>query len=152
MRIITLVLLAVVPIPAPALRQQVEQPAPAVSTPQTAQPAAGSQAESGSKGKKKAVPRFLITGTVFDERALSFPGVQVRIRRADEKKFRWETYTNSRGEFAVRVPEGFDYEVVVRAKHYQDQSTSVTTNNGDIQQRLSIRLEPVNQGKTGAKS
>jgi len=76
----------------------------------------------------------------------------VRIRRMDQKKFRWETYTNSRGEFAVRVPEGFDYEVVVRAKHYQDQSKSVRTNAGDIQQRLSIRLEPVNPGKTGAKS
>ena len=76
----------------------------------------------------------------------------MRIRRMDQKKFRWETYTNSRGEFAVRVPEGFDYEVVVRAKHYQDQSKSVRTNAGDIQQRLSIQLEPVNPGKTGAKS
>ena len=32
---------------------------------------------------------FLIRGTVFTDKALSFPGVQLRIRRAGEKKFRW---------------------------------------------------------------
>ena len=93
----------------------------------------------------------MILGTVFNENALSFPGVEVRIRRADEKKYRWETYTNSRGEFAVRVPEGHEYEVLVHVKKYQDHTQTVTTANGDIQQRLSIRLQPVNSGKNGAK-
>jgi hypothetical protein len=153
MRVIVSILLAAfAPLRGPALTPRAGQ-APAASTPQ-AGPTASPQAESGTKGssKNKAKLGFLIVGTVFDERALSFPGVQVRIRRADEKKFRWETYTNTRGEFAVRVPEGFDYEVVVRAKHYQDQAKSVTTNNGDAQQRLSIKLEPVSPAKTGAKS
>ena len=149
MRIIPLVLLAALPaFSGPAFAQQAEQPAATASSAQTQQPAGGKQSESTSKGeKKRATLGFLIIGTVFDEKALSFPGAHVRIRRVDEKKFRWDTYTNSRGEFAVRVPEGFDYEVVVRAKNYQDQSKSVTTSNGDIQQRLSIKLEPVNQGK-----
>jgi len=156
MRIVASILLAAfAPLPGPALTRQGGQPIPAASTPQAGQTAASPQAESGSKGssKNKANPGFLIIGTVFDEKALSFPGVQVRVRRVDEKKFRWETHTNSRGEFAVRVPEGFDYEVVVRAKHYQDQAKSVTTNNGDIQLRLSIKLEPASPAaKAGAKS
>ena len=155
MRVIASILLAAfAPLPGPALTPGAGQAVPAASTSQAGQTAASPQAESGTKGssKNKAKPGFLIVGTVFDERALSFPGVQVRIRRADEKKFRWETYTNTRGEFAVRVPEGFDYEVVVRAKHYQDQAKSVTTNNGDGQQRLSIKLEPASPEKTGAKS
>ena len=150
MRVIVSILLAAfAPFRGPALTPRAGQ-APAASTPQAGPTAASPQAESSTKNK--ANPGFLIVGTVFDERALSFPGVQVRIRRADEKKFRWETYTNTRGEFAVRVPEGFDYEVVVRAKHYQDQAKSVITNNGDAQQRLSIKLEPVSPAKTGAKS
>ena len=155
MRFIASILLAaLVPLSGAALTAQADQPVAAARWPQAAQTAARPQAESGTKGssKNKAKLGFLIVGTVFDERALSFPGVQVRIRRADEKKFRWETYTNTRGEFAVRVPEGFDYEVVVRAKHYQDQAKSVTTKNGDVQQRLSIKLEPVSPAKTGAKS
>ena len=149
----SILLAAFAPLRGAALTPRAGQ-APAASTPQAGPTAGSPQAESGTKGssKNKAKPGFLIVGTVFDERALSFPGVQVRIRRADEKKFRWETYTNARGEFAVRVPEGFDYEVVVRAKHYQDQAKSVTTNNGDVQHRLSIKLEPSSPVKTGAKS
>ena len=156
MRIIASILLAALaPLSGAALTAQGDQPAPATPSPQAGQTAAHPQGESGTKGssKNKANPGFLIVGTVFDEKALSFPGAEVRVRRADEKKFRWETHTNSRGEFAVRVPEGFEYEVVVRAKHYQDQAKSVTTNNGDIQQRLSIKLEPASPAaKTGAKS
>jgi len=33
-------------------------------------------------------------------------GVPVRIRRASEKKFRWEQVSNHIGEFAQRVPVG----------------------------------------------
>jgi hypothetical protein len=105
---------------------------------------------SSSKGKKKVVPSFLIIGSVFDEKPLSFPGVQVRIRRAGEKKFRWETFTNSRGEFAVRVPPGTEYEVVLHMKNYQDQSQTVDS-KVEVQQRLSIKLEPRVPSKSGAK-
>jgi Carboxypeptidase regulatory-like domain len=100
--------------------------------------------------KEKPIPSFLILGTVFNERDLSFPGVRVRIRRTDEKKFRWETYSNSRGEFAVRVPPGCDYEVVMHVKNYQDQSKAVDS-SVDVQQRLSIKLEPSNPDKAGSK-
>jgi len=110
------------------------------------------QAQSETKsGKSKPVPSFLIIGTVFNEHALSFPGVQVRIRRAGEKKFAWETYTNPRGEFAVRVPPGYEYEVTIHVKNYKDQTQSVDS-KVDVQRRLSIQLEPVTPAKTGAKS
>jgi hypothetical protein len=91
----------------------------------------------------------LIIGTVFNEHALSFPGVQVRIRQMGEKKFKWQTYTNSRGEFAVRVFPDFEYEVIVHAKKYEDQTQNVDA-KVDVQQRLSIKLEP-QKSKTGAK-
>jgi hypothetical protein len=93
----------------------------------------------------------LITGTVFNEKALSFPEVKVRIRQTSEKKFRWETYTNSRGEFAVRVPEGSEYEVQVQAKNFKEQSQTVKADAGVIQQQLSFRLEPAAPGKAGDK-
>ena len=87
---------------------------------------------------------------MFNEKAISFPGVQVRVRRMDEKKFRWETYTNSRGEFAVRVFPGYEYEVLTHVKRYQDQSKPVDA-KVEVQQRLSIKLEPADQDKAGAK-
>jgi len=74
---------------------------------------------------------FLVRGTVYNEKALSFPGAQLRIRRSGEKKFRWESYTNSRGEFAMRVPQGADYELVVHVKGYVDQARPINAKEGN---------------------
>jgi len=123
----------------------------APSSQPSATPPEASRASSSSKGKKKPLPVYLITGTVFNEKALSFPDVKVRIRQTSEKKFRWETYTNSRGEFAVRVPEGNEYEVQVQAKNFKEQSQTVKADAGAIQQQLSFRLEPAAPGKAGDK-
>ncbi|MGB7848150.1 MAG: carboxypeptidase-like regulatory domain-containing protein [Candidatus Acidiferrum sp.] len=121
-------------------------PSPAVPGGQPA----SSSSSSSSKTKNKPLPSFLIIGTVFDEKAFSLTGVQVRIRRSGEKKFRWETYTNSRGEFAVRVPPGYGYEVVSHMKSYQDHSETVD-GKVDVQQRLSIKMQSSGQARTGAK-
>jgi hypothetical protein len=136
----------------PAVSQQPTDSAP-VAAPSQAQaaPPEASQASSPSKGKKKPLPAYLIIGTVFNENAFSFPGARVRIRQTSEKNFRWETYTNSRGEFAVRVPEGNEYQVQVQAKNFKDQSQTVKADAGAIQQRLSFRMEPSAPGKAGDK-
>ena len=117
------------------------------NTATTAKPA---QTPGPCSTKKKLRPGFLIIGTVFNEHALSFPGATVRIRCAEDQKYRWEATTNSRGEFAVRVPEGHAYELLVRAKNYVEQNVQVRTDQGDIQQRLSVRLQPEKSQKEGA--
>ena len=97
--------------------------------------------------KYSHVNDFLIRGTVFTEKALSFPGVELRIRRAGEKKFRWESYTNSRGEFAVRVPQGSDYEMVVRIKGFAEQTRTIDTKTGGNEGSLVFRMQPTAGGK-----
>jgi Carboxypeptidase regulatory-like domain len=129
-------------LPGIATAQEPTQTPPSPAAP-PAQPAPDG-GSSSSKAKKKEIPSFLIIGTVFNEKALSFPGVQVRIRRSGEKKFLYETYTNSRGEFAVRVVPGYDYEVVTHVKKYEDQTRSVDS-KVDVRQQLSIKLEPRGQ-------
>ena len=112
--------------------------------PASAPPAPPAPATAPSKpGKTKYSHKndFLIRGTVFNEKALSAPGVQLRIRRAGEKNFRWESYTNSRGEFAVRVPQGSDYEMVVHAKGLAEQTRSIDAKNGGNEERLVFRME-----------
>jgi hypothetical protein len=134
-----------------ATAQQTAQPTPSASPNANAGPQArAAQQPSGNcSAKTKLRPGFLIVGTVFNEHSLSFPGTTVRIRCAEEQKYRWEAVTNSRGEFAVRVPMGHSYEVMVRAKNYQEQSVEVRTDRSDIQQRLSIRLQPAKSQKEG---
>lgn len=108
--------------------------------PSAAPPSAGSSSSQPRKKKYSHANDFLIRGTVFDEQALSFPGVQLRIRRTGEKKFRWESFTNSRGEFAVRVPQGADYEMVARAKGFAEQMRPINAKSGDYEGNLVFRM------------
>jgi hypothetical protein len=103
----------------------------------------------GKPAKKKYshVNDYLIRGTVFSDQALSFPGVQLRIRKTGEKKFRWESYTNSRGEFAVRVPQGSDYEIVIRAKGFADQTRTIDAKTGGNEENMVFRMQPTAGGK-----
>jgi len=114
-------------------------PPPPPNAPQTTAAAPASQP---SKKKSSHANDFLIRGTVFTEQALSFPGVQLRIRRAGEKKFRWETYTDSRGEFAVRVPQGSNYELVIHLKGFAEQTRAIDATSGDYLGSLVFRIMP----------
>jgi hypothetical protein len=79
---------------------------------------------------------------VFNDKALSFPGVQLRIRKVGEKKFRWESYTNSRGEFAVRVPQGSNYEMVVRVKGFAEQTRTIDAKTGGNEENMVFQMQP----------
>jgi hypothetical protein len=68
-------------------------------------------------------PYALIFGTVWDPDGRPLYGVKIKIRRANEKKARWELYSDHRGEFAQRVPAGkLDYIVWADLKGYKLQS------------------------------
>jgi hypothetical protein len=126
-----------------------QEPAQTPSTLQ--QPAAASSAESSSKqaqNKSGHANDFLVRGTVFTPEGLTLPGAELHIRRASEKKFRWKDAANSRGEFAIRVKMGADYEVVATAKGYQDQSVPVNASTGERFKDLVFRM----QRRTGKKS
>jgi hypothetical protein len=128
------------PIEMAFLRAQEPPPPPSSSAPAAQTPAAA-PASPGTK-KYSHANDFLIRGTVFNEKALSFPGVQLRVRRAGEKKFHWESFTNSRGEFAVRVPQGSSYEMVVRAKGFAEQRRTIDAKVGGIEETMVFRMQP----------
>ena len=48
----------------------------------------------------------LIVGTVWGPDNRPVAGIPIKIRRASDKKPKWELMSNSRGEFAQRVPPG----------------------------------------------
>lgn len=90
---------------------------------------------------------LLIIGTVFDPKGYAFPGVELRVRRTKERKYRWESYTNSRGEFALRVPQGTDYEMVIHAKGFADQTRALDAKTGVSEARIVFRMEPAEGAK-----
>ncbi|GAC1661652.1 MAG: hypothetical protein NVS9B4_14190 [Candidatus Acidiferrum sp.] len=113
-----------------------------------ATPAEGAAAESANpdKAKNSHANYFLIHGTVFSDKAMSFPQVEVQIRRSGEKKYRWHTLTNSRGDFAVRVPSGGQYEVMVHAKGFADQHVPVDAKAPSGEQNTVFRMVPAAGG------
>jgi hypothetical protein len=65
-------------------------------------------------------PYALIFGTVWGPDGHGLYGVKVKIRRAGEKKSRWELHSDHAGEFAQRVPAGkADYVVWADVKDYK---------------------------------
>jgi hypothetical protein len=70
--------------------------------------------------KKSEKPYALIFGTVWGPDNHPRFGVRVKIRRVDEKKPRWELYSDHNGEFAQRVPAGkADYVAWADLKGYK---------------------------------
>ena len=77
-------------------------------------------ASAQGSSREKPKPYALIYGTVWDPDGHPLYGVKVKIRRADEKKVRWELYSNHTGEFAQRLPAGkADYIVWADVKGYK---------------------------------
>jgi hypothetical protein len=74
-------------------------------------------ATASAREHKKPQPYALIYGTVYGPDDLPVEGVHVRIRKKDDKKPKYEQYSDHRGEFAQRVPPGpADYVVYADLK------------------------------------
>jgi hypothetical protein len=132
--------------------QAPEPPPPTAPAPPPGQnpPAESPAAPSSSSSKHSHASHandFLIIGTVFSDKALAFPGVRLRVRRATEKKFHWEAYTNSRGEFAIRVPQGSEYEMVIVAKGFLDQTKVISAKSGISEDNVVFQMQPAAGGK-----
>jgi hypothetical protein len=109
-----------------------------------------SESSSGAKAtpsRSRHSNDFLVRGTVFTEKGLALPGAELRIRRTSDEKSHWQTIANSRGDFAVRVKMGAEYEVTVRAKGFSDQSLQLDSKGGERVKDLVFRMQPVDGGK-----
>jgi hypothetical protein len=127
-----------------ASHAQDQQPAP----PQEQQAPAASQSPAQPEYKKGPhASDTLIRGTVFSDKAMALPRAQLRLRRAGEKKFRWEKFSNSRGEFGVYVPQGSSYEIVVRLKGFAELNQTVEAKAGAEEERIVLHMAPAAGGK-----
>lgn len=94
--------------------------------------------------KKQPGAEFLLFGTVFTQQGFALPGAEISVRRVGEKpekKPRWRASSDRRGEFAVNVPAGAEYEVTVRAPGYKDESRKVDARQGGREDMI-FRMQP----------
>lgn len=72
---------------------------------------------SPGRDKKKPDDYALIFGTVWGPDDRPMPGIQVNIRRANQKRAKWHLYSTRLGEFSVRLPVGkADYVIWAETK------------------------------------
>ncbi len=102
------------------------------------------------KGKSaKAKPGLaIISGTVFRDPGLSFPGVEVTLQPNPEGKTsnkpgkKMKTVSDSRGEFSFRIAAlPMRYNVSAQASGYQTEK-SVVVINGEERQDVFFTLKP----------
>jgi hypothetical protein len=90
-------------------------------------------------GSSGPAAHALIFGTVWDKTGHPVYAVHVRLRRAGEKKFRWEAISDHRGEFGIRVPATkADYVLVPDLKHAKDRLLPETNIHVEGDERIDI--------------
>jgi hypothetical protein len=88
-------------------------------------------------GEKKPAPMAVVAGTVFRDSSFALAGAEVTVAEAGEtsakKKKKWSAPTDSRGEFAIRVPPAPDggYNVSVKAIGFEAQAKTVKPQEGE---------------------
>lgn len=99
--------------------------------------------------KKKPQAYAVIIGTVFapDQRPAS--GVVLTVRRADQKKAKWQVRSDARGEFALRLPPGkADYIIRPELQDPQAGDASAVTVQIEKDERRDINLHLKQQEHT----
>ena len=87
------------------------------------------------------VRAFVIFATVFTDRGFALPGARGRVRRSDEKKFRWEGVSDHQGEVAFRVPPGAEYELMIEARGFKPETRKIDARD-ENQADLTIQMQP----------
>lgn len=83
----------------------------------------------------------LIYGTVWDQNDHPVYAVPIKIRRADQKKAKWEVVSDHQGEFAQRVPVGkADYIIWADIKVPKGQQKPETKAHIESNERVDVSL------------
>ena len=99
----------------------------------------GGRAVASDRPKPKEYAR--IFGTVWGADDRPAYGVKIKVRRAEEKKARWELISDHNGEFAQRVPVGkADYVVWADVKTAKGQAKPEAKVHIDNDERADIGL------------
>ena len=105
---------------------------------------AGAQTSSSSNSHAHD---FVIFATVFTSQGFTLPGARMRVRRADEKKFRWEAMSDRRGELGIRVKQGAEYELTIEARGFKSQMRKVDARDGN-REEMTLQMERLAGGKS----
>jgi hypothetical protein len=98
-------------------------------------------AEPAAQKQVKTEDYALIIGTVWGPDNRPVAGIPIKIRRATDKKPKWELVSDNQGEFAQRVPPGAqDYIIQADVKTPKGQPKPAITVKIDDNERKDVGL------------
>jgi hypothetical protein len=80
--------------------------------------------------------------TVFTNEGRLLAGAEIHVRPTGKKKPDYEAWSDRRGEFAVRVPQGIDYDIEVRAKGFLTQVRKANAQTGRQDMVFHMEIQP----------
>jgi hypothetical protein len=90
--------------------------------------------------RKPSPDDCIFYATVFTKEGKLLQGAEVHVRPTGKKRPDYEAWSDRRGEFAVRVSPGMDYDIIVKADGF---ITQVRTSNAQTgQQDMVFHMEP----------
>ena len=94
--------------------------------------AAACQPSAAGSQQHERDPYALLFGTLYGPDDRPAYGVKIKIRRADQRKAKWELFSNHEGEFAQRVPAGkADYIITAEVKGNPKPELTVHVDNDE---------------------
>lgn len=98
--------------------------------------------------RHEVAPYALLFGTVYGPDQRPAFGIKIQIRRADQKRPKWELMSDHQGEFAQRVPAGkADYIITADVKTPKGQAKPELTIHVDNDERKDFVLRLKNSDK-----
>lgn len=94
--------------------------------------AAACQPSAAGSQQHERDPYALLFGTLYGPDDRPAYGVKIKIRRSDQRKAKWELFSNHQGEFAQRVPAGkADYIISADVKGNPKSELTVHVENDE---------------------
>jgi len=106
-------------------------------------PAALNHSAAAPSGQRKPSPNDCIFyATVFTNQGNLLEGAEVHVRPKGKKNPVYEAWSDRRGEFAVHVLPGMDYDIEVRADGFVPQVRTVNAQTGRQDLVFHMELKP----------
>jgi hypothetical protein len=99
--------------------------------------------ESALGAQRKPSPDDCIFyATVFTNEGRLLVGAEIHVHPTGKKKPDYEAWSDLRGEFAVRVPNGGDYDILVKADKFITQMRTAHADTGQQNMVFHMELQP----------
>jgi hypothetical protein len=109
--------------------------------------ALGATASAPANQRKPSPNDCIFYATVFTNEGRLLVGAEIHVRPTGKKRPDLEAWSDRRGEFAVRVPPGIDYDIEVKADGFITQVRKANAQTGKQDMVFHMELQPPKKQK-----